>query len=85
MASPASAASSAAPFQFAFTNGGGAVFGTLAATNVSLRLSNWTALSGVTKVSPGHFQFSNPQAPKIPRVSTASGPTKNLTDPNRGN
>jgi hypothetical protein len=49
-------------FQFAFTNNPGALLGVLAATNLSLPLSNWTALSGVTEVSPGQFQFNDPQA-----------------------
>lgn len=49
-------------FQLAFTNAPGAVFGALATTNLSLPLSNWTALGGVTEVSPGQFQFSDPQA-----------------------
>jgi len=46
-------------FQFAFTNSPGDVFGALATTNPALPLSNWTALSGVTEVSPGQFQFSD--------------------------
>lgn len=49
-------------FQFAFTNAPGAVFGVLASTNVALPMSNWTALGGVTEVSPGQFQFTDPQA-----------------------
>jgi hypothetical protein len=49
-------------FQFNFTNSVGAVFGALASTNVSLPLSNWVALGGVTEISPGQFQFTGPQA-----------------------
>jgi hypothetical protein len=49
-------------FQFSFTNSVGAVFGALASTNVSLPLSNWTALGGITEISPGQFQFIDPQA-----------------------
>ena len=48
--------------QFAFTNTVGAVFGALASTNLSFPLSNWTALSGVAEISPGQFQFTDPQA-----------------------
>ena len=49
-------------FQFAFTNAVGALFGVLATTNLALPLSNWTALGGVTELSPGQFQFTDPQA-----------------------
>ena len=49
-------------FQFSFTNSAGTVFGVLAATNVALPLSNWTALGGVVEISPGQFQFTDPQA-----------------------
>jgi hypothetical protein len=49
-------------FQFAFTNSVGALFGVLTATNLALPLTNWTALSGVVEVSPGQFQFTDPQA-----------------------
>jgi hypothetical protein len=50
-------------FQFSFTNTPGAVFGVLASTNIALPLSNWTALSGVTELSPGNFQFTDSQPP----------------------
>jgi hypothetical protein len=49
-------------FQFAFTNSVGAMFGVLATTNLSLPLTNWTALGGVVEISPGQFQFTDPQA-----------------------
>ena len=49
-------------FQFAFTNSPNASFSVLATTNLSLPLSNWTVLGGVTEVSPGQFQFTDPQA-----------------------
>jgi hypothetical protein len=55
------------PFQFAFTNSPGAPFTVLAATNLTLPLSNWTALGGVTEVSPGRFQFTDPQATNTAR------------------
>jgi hypothetical protein len=48
-------------FQFSFTNTPGAVFGVLTSTNIALPLSNWTALSGVTEISPGQFQFTDSQ------------------------
>jgi hypothetical protein len=49
-------------FQVVFTNTPGAIFGALASTNLSLALSNWTALGGVAEISPGQFQFTDPQA-----------------------
>ena len=49
-------------FQFAFTNSVGALFGVLATTNLSLPLSQWTALGGVIEISPGQFQFTDSQA-----------------------
>ena len=49
-------------FQFSFTNVSGAAFTALAATNVSLVLSNWTVLGGATEISAGQFQFTDPQA-----------------------
>jgi hypothetical protein len=49
-------------FQFAFTNIPGAVFTALTTTNLALPLSNWTALGSVPEVSPGQFQFTDPQA-----------------------
>lgn len=48
-------------FQFCFTNNPGALFGVLTTTNLSLPLANWTRLSGITEIAPGHFQFSDPQ------------------------
>jgi hypothetical protein len=48
-------------FQFSFTNSVGALFGVLATSNVSVPLSNWTALGGVTEVAPGQFQFTDAQ------------------------
>src|ERR1022692_2535690 len=48
-------------FQFAFTNSVGALFGVLATTNLSLPLTNWTTLGGATEISPGQFQFADPQ------------------------
>jgi hypothetical protein len=49
-------------FQFTFTNSVGALFGMLATTNLALPLTNWTVLGGVIEISPGQFQFTDPQA-----------------------
>jgi hypothetical protein len=49
-------------FQCNFTNNIGVLFGMLATTNVSLPLSNWTALGGISEISPGQFQFLDLQA-----------------------
>jgi hypothetical protein len=54
-------------FQFAFINTPGAVFTVLSTTNSALPLSNWTVLGGVTEVSPGQFQFTDPQATNTSR------------------
>ncbi len=49
-------------FQFSFTNLSGLGFTVLSTTNLSLPLSNWTAL-GVPVESPaGHYQFTDSQA-----------------------
>ncbi len=49
-------------FQFTFTNAPGAMLGILASTNLALPVTNWTPLSGVTEISPGEFEFTDPQA-----------------------
>ncbi len=49
-------------FQFSFSNAPGALFTVLATTNVALSLSNWEVVGGVTEISPGLFQFTDPQA-----------------------
>jgi alpha-tubulin suppressor-like RCC1 family protein len=54
-------------FQFAFTNTPGAFFGVLATTNPAMPLSNWTTLGAATEVSPGQFQFTDPQATNTPQ------------------
>ena len=53
-------------FQFAFTNTPGTFFGVVASTNPALPLSNWTPLGDATEVSPGQFQFTDPQASLSP-------------------
>ena len=55
-------------FQFAFTNTPGALFGVLSTTNPALPLSNWTVLGGATEVSPGQFQFTDPQERNNPHL-----------------
>lgn len=54
-------------FQCSFTNTVGAFFAMLVTTNVSLPLGNWTAVGGITEISPGQFQFVDPQAPNNAR------------------
>ena len=54
-------------FQFTFTSSAGASFTTLATTNLSLPLSNWTVLGNVPETSPGQFQFNDPQATNSPQ------------------
>jgi hypothetical protein len=54
-------------FSFTFTNNVGALFGVLATTNLALPLASWTALGSVTEISPGQFQFVDPQATNSPR------------------
>ena len=49
-------------FQFAFTNVPGLSFTAFAATNVALPFTDWTRLGTVPEVSPGQFQFTDPQA-----------------------
>jgi hypothetical protein len=49
-------------FQFTFTNTPGATFRVWGATNLALSSSNWAMLGYVTNMSPGTFQFTDPQA-----------------------
>ncbi len=53
--------------QFSFTNINGGSFSALTATNLALPLTNWTSLGNVTEVSPGQFQFSDPQPAREPQ------------------
>jgi hypothetical protein len=39
----------------------------VATTNLSLPASAWLALGFATEVSPGQFQFTDPEAPNHPR------------------
>src|SRR5262249_6847991 len=47
-------------FQFGFTNIPGLSFTAVCATYVSLPFTNWSRFGAVTEVSPGQFQFSDP-------------------------
>ena len=47
-------------FEFGFTATPGASFTVLTPTNLSLGLTNWTALSALTEISPGKYQFTDP-------------------------
>ena len=49
-------------FQFAFTNMPGLGFSVLTTTNLALPTTNWTMLGDVIEISPGQFQFTDPQA-----------------------
>jgi sugar lactone lactonase YvrE len=49
-------------FQFVFSDNPGLAFMALGTTNAAKPLTNWTMLGGVTEVSPGQYQFSDPQA-----------------------
>jgi N-acetylneuraminic acid mutarotase len=53
-------------FSFTFTNSPGQSFTVMAATNISLPISDWTVLGGVAETSAGQYQFidssvSNPE------------------------
>jgi autotransporter-associated beta strand protein len=52
----------AGPFGFTFTNTPGASFTVLATTNIALPLNQWSNLGTATEVSPGNYQFSDPNA-----------------------
>lgn len=53
--------------QFSFTNLPGLGFTVLATTNPALSLSHWTVVASAKEVSPGQYQFSDPQATNIPQ------------------
>jgi hypothetical protein len=54
-------------FQFNFTNAAGAFFGVMSTTNPALPRSSWTPLDGLIEITPGQFQFTDPQATNGPR------------------
>jgi hypothetical protein len=50
------------PFQFAFSNTPAGRFNVSVTTNLQLALANWTPAGGAVEMSPGQFQFTDPQA-----------------------
>jgi hypothetical protein len=54
-------------FQLGFASSPGATFSMLATTNLSLSLSDWMVVTGVTEISPGQYQFTDPQATNNPQ------------------
>jgi len=54
-------------FQFSFLHTSGSTNTVFATTNVGLAFSNWTPVGTATEVSPGHFQFADPQATNRPQ------------------
>jgi hypothetical protein len=54
------------PFNFSFTNAPGATFTVLGTTNVALPIGQWSNLGTATEVSPGNYQFSDPNATSNP-------------------
>ena len=49
-------------FQCSFTNTPGLTFSAFASSNLSLPLSSWTFVGSAAEISPGQFQFTDPQA-----------------------
>jgi hypothetical protein len=54
-------------FQFAFANNPGLAFQVVATTNLALPPNAWIALGVATEVSPGQYQFTDPEAPTNPQ------------------
>jgi hypothetical protein len=54
-------------FQFSFVSNPGLSYSVLAATNLAVPLSNWTAIGSVTEIAPGQFQFVDLGATNAPR------------------
>ncbi len=50
------------PFSLSFSNAPGATFTVLGTTNVALPLNQWSNLGTATEISPGQYQFSDPNA-----------------------
>ena len=53
-------------FQFSFTNASGIPFAVMASTNLSLPPGDWTVLGPAREISPGQFQFTDPDATSFP-------------------
>jgi hypothetical protein len=49
-------------FQFSLIENSGLSFTVLATTGVSLPQINWATIGSVTEISPGRYQFTDPQA-----------------------
>ncbi len=52
---------------FGFTNTPGAFFGVLTSTNVLLPSSDWSAIGGVTELSPGQYEFTDSRPATSPQ------------------
>ena len=62
-------------FQFSFSNAYGATFTAYTATNLTLAVTNWTAIGSVTDNPAGLFQFTDPQAlTNVVRFYRVTGP-----------
>jgi hypothetical protein len=66
LANASLSAGGAKTFQFTFTNPPVADFTVVASTNLALPLTNWTVLGEAMQVTPGQYQFSDPQATNFP-------------------
>jgi len=49
-------------FQLSFTNSIGASFTALGSPDLTVPLTNWSVLGPITEVTPGVFQFQDPQS-----------------------
>jgi N-acetylneuraminic acid mutarotase len=58
---------SSGAFQFSWTNTAGSSNVVLATTNLITPPANWISLTAIVETSPGHFQFTDPQATNTPR------------------
>jgi len=54
-------------FSASFTDAPGASFRAVSTTNLSLPLGTWPVAGSVTELSPGQFQFTDPQATNSPQ------------------
>jgi hypothetical protein len=54
-------------FQFTFANLPNWPFTVWGTTNLSLPVSNWTTLTGLTEAPPGQYQFIDLQATNLPQ------------------
>jgi hypothetical protein len=61
-------------FQFAFRNTPGLSFTVLSATNLGVRLDDWTSLGPAAELSPGHYQFTDVTADSPQRFYSVRSP-----------